>query len=140
MKSSFLTVFLIIGFSVMGFAGGVIMSPGIFGDKKLVTRMSHDELKASSDWKLGNGEPPVSSVVASELAMKSLKETFPDFPDAIVREISLVSSKSGCYYRVSIIQDVADEEVKDNGGHMKVSQTNFYVLLNSTVIAPKERD
>ena len=130
----------VLGFSVQGFAGGTIMAPGIFGDKNLVTKMSHDELKASSDWKLGNGEPPVAPVFASELAMKSLKEIFPDFQNAIVREISLVSSKNGCYYRVAIIQDVPSEEVKNNGDVMKVNQLNFYVLLNSTVIAPKEKD
>jgi hypothetical protein len=122
-----------------GYAAGSIMAPGTYGAKKLVTKLEHDLLESSSNWKMGDGEPPISPVNTSDLAFASLKIQFPVFNDAVVREVSLVSTKHGCYYRVLIVRDVDMAEVAKAGGHMKPDQLNYYVLLNSTVINPVER-
>ena len=141
MKTLLLTTALsIFVFSSLGSAAGSIQSPGTYGEKKLVTKLDHEELKASSLWKIGDGEPPIGPGKASVLASTAQKLHFPDFKDGVVREVSLVSSKNGCYYRVMIAQEVDMNAVAAAGGRMKPNQMNFYVLLNSTVINPKEKD
>jgi len=141
MKTLLLTTALsMFVFTAQGIAAGSIQSPGIYGEKKLVTKLDHEDLKASSPWKMGEGEPPIGPGKASVLASASQKLQFPDFKEGVVGEVSLVSTKNGCYYRVMIAQEVDMEVVAAAGGRMKPSQMTFYVLLNSTVINPKEKD
>ena len=141
MKTILLTTALsLFVFTAQGIAAGSIQSPGIFGEKKLVTKLDHEDLKASSAWKMGDGEPPIGPGKAAGLASDAKKVQFPNFKDSVVREVSLVSSKNGCYYRVTIAQDVDMEAVASVGGTVKPSQMTFYVLLDSTVINPKDKD
>ena len=126
--------------TTQGKAAGSIQTNGIYGEKKLATILDHEVLKASSAWKMGEGEPPIGPGKAVGLASTALKTQFSNFKDAVVREVSLVSSKNGCYYRVVISQDIDMEAVAAAGGKMKPNQMTFYVLLNSTVIHPKDKD
>lgn len=110
------------------------MAPGTYGEKKLTTRLDHEVLKASSDWKMGQGEPPIGPGKAAELALAAQKIQFPDFKNPSVKEVSLVSSSSGCYYRVMLWHEIAGSE-----GLSKPDQMNYYVLLDSSVIKPEVR-
>ena len=138
-KSIILSSLVLIGFASNLLAGG-IQSPGTYDAKKLVTKLDHGTLKASSNWKMGDGEPPIGPGKAAELALAAQKVQFPDFKDASVREVSLVSSPNGSYYRVMIWQAVDMDVVAEAGGRMKPNQMNYYVLLDSSVIKPETKD
>lgn len=134
------TNLILFGFTSHLMAAGSIQTPGTYETKKLVTKLEHKTLKASSDWKMGNGEPPIGPGKAAELALAAQKIQFPDFKDASVREVSLVASPNGSYYRVMIWQAIDMEVVAEAGGRMKPNQMNYYVLLNSSVIKPETKD
>lgn len=89
---------------------------------------------------MGDGEPPIGPGKAAGLALAAQKVQFPDFKDASVREVSLVSSPKGSYYRVLIWQAVDMDAVAEAGGRMKPNQMNYYVLLDSSVIKPETKD
>jgi hypothetical protein len=140
MKKAFLASSLfLIGFTSHLLAGS-ILAPGNYDAKRLVTKLDHDTLRASSKWRMGDGEPPIGPGKAAGLALAAQKVQFPDFKDASVREVSLVSSPKGSYYRVLIWQAVDMDAVAEAGGRMKPNQMNYYVLLDSSVIKPETKD
>lgn len=126
-------------------AAGSIRVPGQYVDKKLVTIVSHDDLKASSAWRLGEGEPPITSIQAADLAINSQKSQFPELKNVTIKEISLCSTENGCYYRVMLYEEPDKEVVIKAGGTMTPNQMSYFVLLNSKVLnpmilPPKEED
>ncbi len=137
MKKTFITALLIIvAFSSPLIAAGSIRVFGSYEGNKLVTLVNHEDLKASSTWKFGDGEPPITPIQAADLAIKAQKIQFPEFKRATIREISLRSTENGCYYAVQIVENVEKEEVTEAGGAMKVNQMSYIVMLNSKVITP----
>ena len=136
---SITSLLITITFTSSLFAGS-IQSPGTYGTKKLVTKLDHGTLKESSNWKMGDGEPPIGPGKAAELALAAQKIQFPDFEDASVREVSLVSSPHGNYYRVMIWQVVDMNAVAKTGGRAKPNQMSYYVLLDSSIIKPEPKD
>ena len=107
--------------------------------------MRHDELKSSSGWKLGDGDPPITSIQAADLAIQAQKIQFPQLQSVAIKEISLCLTENGCYYRVMLYEEPDKEAVAKAGGTMKPNQMSYFVLLNSKVLnpmvlPPKEED
>ena len=110
---------------------------------KFLTKLPQTELEASTSWKLSDGEPPIGPGKAAMLAIASKDAEYPDFKDWVIRDITLQFSEHGSYYRVNFKGKTYEEETVIDT-ILRISHHyegfTYFVLFDSTVITPKQRD